>query len=330
MANPTKAPEKVLREIRRFTRRVKPTVFATRDGEALIGSHFIPKEEKRGTILFLHGVDTSTSVVHYQILLHRLVKEGFEVYTYDQRGHGKTQADFDVNKMQDDVVDVLAQLKKRGITEVNLTGHSLGAVMVLGGLLQIARQKRTNEIPKIASAMFYAPPKKMQTLKRIKKVTRFLKTLDEKHPVLTPLTRVAASVYFPFMNPRLRMPGKFLHALRGLTGFRRIKADKIRLRDFRHFGQEIGKVPNFVNLVHKLKVRSALPPTLVFLGEHDDHIETHKPKLLESYKNELERFGARVSVIPFQHEPPVISIAGEKDMYDLADLFARYAGKMKP
>ncbi|MDP3742400.1 MAG: alpha/beta fold hydrolase [Candidatus Micrarchaeota archaeon] len=316
---------KAWREVKIAVKRVDRTVFAARDGETLFGRHYVPSGEKKGTLLFVHGVDAAPNIEQYKILLHVLAKEGLEVYAVDQRGHGKTKAEFDVDKMQTDIVDVLEIIKRRQVaagqpTNVMIAGHSMGAVIAAGGLLKAHKQGA--DIPRVSAFVSYAPPRRLAELEVIKNVLRRFGAID-KLRIPKPLKLIATSAAYALANPRLEPPRKAWNLLRSLTAVRRMKADRLTVRDVSHLQREFERVPNFVETVAKLKERNALPRSIVLLGSQDSLIETNDEQKRAAYKGDLEKQGIRVNVVPFSHIPPSISIAGEHDIFDLSKLIAR-------
>lgn len=100
-------------------------------------SYFTKKEPVQGSILILHGM--AEHHARYEEFAHFLNKEGFDVYTYDHRGHGtdkklselgffapKNGASIVVN----DAIEVLRYVEKNKRSEqFALFGHSMGSII---------------------------------------------------------------------------------------------------------------------------------------------------------------------------------------------------------
>ena len=61
------------------------------EGKPLFTSRFMPKEPPRGTVFIVHGFTENT--VKYSEIIYSLLKNGFSVLAYDQRGHGRSWRD---------------------------------------------------------------------------------------------------------------------------------------------------------------------------------------------------------------------------------------------
>ncbi len=316
---PVQASAKLFEELQQHTKKLEETVFPTRDGHALMAHHYVPKTETRTKLLFLHGIDGSKSVRQYQVLFHRLAQEGIEVFVYDQRGHGKTKPEFDVDKMQSDVADVLEALKKRGVEEIAIASHSLGGSLAVGGLLIASREKR--DIPRISMFIPYAPPRNLMNLTSVATVLSAFDKIDSWR-LPSPLKKALASSLYAWRSPRYDVPRRAAQTLLRAFSFRSLHGDKMKLRDMQHMKREFQRVPNFVTTLARLKRRKILPPTLVLFGTHDQVVETHNEEKLLRYKQDLEKLKINVRELPFSHIPPVISVGGERDMFDLSDSIA--------
>jgi len=80
------------------SRRTDETIL---NGEwSLFTSRFVPEGEARGTVMIVHGFTENAD--KYAEIIHSLLKNGFCVVAYDQRGHGRSS-------------------RKAGITDLSLT-----------------------------------------------------------------------------------------------------------------------------------------------------------------------------------------------------------------
>ncbi len=97
-----------------------------------------PKEEVLGSILILHGMAEHHE--RYLEFIHLLTTEGFDVYTYDHRGHGTdkklTDLGFFAKKHGDllvvgDALTACRYIKENGRSEkLAVFGHSMGSLIL--------------------------------------------------------------------------------------------------------------------------------------------------------------------------------------------------------
>ncbi|MBM6753420.1 MULTISPECIES: alpha/beta fold hydrolase [Lactobacillaceae] len=123
----------------------------TRDQKELNYYHY----GKGQPLIFIHGFGGYQQIWHLQIDF--FVRQGFEVWTYDQRDHGASSRDEQLTSMDtliDDLADFIQRLK---IKDPVLIGHSMGASVSYGFL------KRHPEIPVKAVVGVDQSPKMLNT-----------------------------------------------------------------------------------------------------------------------------------------------------------------------
>jgi len=110
--------------------------FTSADGGALQGVHWPaaqpPGAAPRGTVLLVHGLGEHGG--RYAHVAARLNQQGWSVWAYDQRGHGRSAgargALPTVHSLLADLGGVLAQLRQTGPAgPLVLLGHSLGGLI---------------------------------------------------------------------------------------------------------------------------------------------------------------------------------------------------------
>jgi acylglycerol lipase len=109
---------------------------ATRDGLQLPTRAWLPDEagRERAALLLVHGLGEHSG--RYDALATRLVREGYAVHAYDQRGHGQAQGPrcqvdrFD--RFVEDLGEVVARVRAAHPGRpLALFGHSMGGVVAL-------------------------------------------------------------------------------------------------------------------------------------------------------------------------------------------------------
>ena len=137
-------------------------VNSTDNSEFNLNCYPSKKENTVANILISHGLAEHSA--RYQAFAEFLSISGFQVFTYDHRGHGKRITDknsqgvfADNNGWKIVVSDLACALKtinrKYPNLKINLIGHSMGALIGLAGL------QNTNKVNKfVMSGSFLQPP----------------------------------------------------------------------------------------------------------------------------------------------------------------------------
>lgn len=82
-------------------------------------------------LVFLHGGPGYNSAAFEVSTMPALVKKGYQVLVYDQRGSGRSEGMEGEFTFAEAVADLDGLLKKRGISQANLLGHSFGGAVAL-------------------------------------------------------------------------------------------------------------------------------------------------------------------------------------------------------
>lgn len=112
--------------------------FLGQSGLELYSQSWQPDNGKKAALVVVHGVAEYSN--RYQNLAESLVNQGYAIYTYDQRGHGKSEGQRgfinDWSEYREDFITFLVWVRER---EPNLPlfayGHSMGALVILDYLL---------------------------------------------------------------------------------------------------------------------------------------------------------------------------------------------------
>ena len=130
----------------------------TRDGVRLFYEYFLV-EKAIGSVVLLHGMSEFTCK-HYE-LAYYLMEQGYHVFLYDQRGHGRSQRltdriDLihvdDFSDFVEDLQEFLERIVKPAATEpLYLYGHSMGGAV---SLLHLAAYPGTFRRAVISSPLF--------------------------------------------------------------------------------------------------------------------------------------------------------------------------------
>jgi pimeloyl-ACP methyl ester carboxylesterase len=108
-------------------------VLETADGVRLRGRWWRSRWPARATTVMAHGFASSSDDADVRALAADLQGAGFDVLTYDARGHGRSEGTCTVGDRERLDVAAAAAAVTRG--PVILLGHSMGAVAALGHLI---------------------------------------------------------------------------------------------------------------------------------------------------------------------------------------------------
>jgi len=109
------------------------------EGEKLFGQSWIPKQEVKAVINFVHGIGEHTD--RYQEWMPFFTDAGFAVFAIEYRGHGRSFGKRGYIKNYDDIlkdIDVLLQESKAKYPDLAhfIYGHSLGGNIVSNYILR--------------------------------------------------------------------------------------------------------------------------------------------------------------------------------------------------
>ncbi|MHC1784498.1 MAG: lysophospholipase [Anaerolineaceae bacterium] len=132
----------------------------TGDGVNLFVCEWLPDGPPKTNILLIHGLGEHSG--RYKHVAEFLTKAGIGVFSFDLRGHGKTEGvrghAESYNHIMDDIDTLLTQIQKRfPSTSLFLYGHSLGGNLVLYHLI--------HRKPKIKGAIVTSPG--LRTAKKV-------------------------------------------------------------------------------------------------------------------------------------------------------------------
>jgi uncharacterized protein len=102
----------------------------THDNLKLEGWSFVPAASvaNKGTVILVHGKDINRQ--HFLSQIPWLLKEGYSVFAYDQRAHGRSEGHY-TTFGKNEVRDLQKVMDLSGAPHVMLIGESLGAAVVL-------------------------------------------------------------------------------------------------------------------------------------------------------------------------------------------------------
>ncbi len=119
--------------------------FSSRDELTLVGKKMTPKEEPTAILCLIHGFGEHQERYHH--VGEALTQNGIALFTFDLRGHGKSEGKRGHSKKHsyliDDVEEIVVEARKAyNDTPIYLMGHSFGGHLVANFLLD----KKSNEI----------------------------------------------------------------------------------------------------------------------------------------------------------------------------------------
>ncbi len=107
----------------------------TSDGTSLFGQSWSPKQTPVCSIGIVHGLGEHSS--RYEPIANHLVEAGFQVVSYDQRGHGKSKGQMpSFQTLLNDIDTLLEQMTRLSPSPRFLYGQSLGGGLVIHYALQ--------------------------------------------------------------------------------------------------------------------------------------------------------------------------------------------------
>src|SRR5438093_2372828 len=114
----------------RYAARVAVTTLTTVDGVRL-AAHLHHVARPRGTVVLAHGFTASATHDDVEALARALVQAGYDVVTYDARGHGASTGWCTLGDLERHDVAAAARAARPESGRVVLVGLSMGAIAVL-------------------------------------------------------------------------------------------------------------------------------------------------------------------------------------------------------
>lgn len=110
----------------------KDVFFTAKDGVRLHGWYVAASNEKKGTVLFLHGYSRNISIEISKVLW--LASEGYDVFAFDYRGYGKSDGIPTIAGVHLDTqaaLDTIFKIEGARTDRVFVLGQSLGGAIAI-------------------------------------------------------------------------------------------------------------------------------------------------------------------------------------------------------
>jgi alpha-beta hydrolase superfamily lysophospholipase len=107
-----------------------PTLL-TIDGVRLTGRRWQSADPPRTAIVIVHGFSASSLCPNVAALAETLHEDGFDVITYDARGHGTSEGESTLGDDEQHDVAAAVMLARQRTSEVVLVGASMGGIAAL-------------------------------------------------------------------------------------------------------------------------------------------------------------------------------------------------------
>lgn len=137
---------------------VEETVLLTSDGLRLSARWWRRPGRPRAAVVLVHGFGASKEDAGIRALAGDLHGAGFDVLTYDARGHGASEGDCTVGGDERLDVAAAAVLAAGGGQPVVLVGVSMGAIAVLGHAASLADVSQSELAAPIAGVVAVSAP----------------------------------------------------------------------------------------------------------------------------------------------------------------------------
>jgi len=301
--------------------------FELEDGTRLSATHLNPlSQEKKSTIVFVHGLSAAHDIPQYRHFLSALVEKGHEVIAFDQPGHGNAEKPFSAESSVKALSEVLSQLSKGTSPvgrrqEVFLAGHSLGGAIIASHL---AAGKKSVDVKGV---IVFAPPWRLKELTHVRAAEAAARAsaMIPGSYIWNLLAGAGAAALHPRMSTlreRVDAVGDVLkNRGKGVT------VDKMTHSSLEALVKSIAEIPDTAEMLQKAARVSTLPATIVVLGTQDRIVGTADEKRRKAFATELKAAGAEVLEKPFPH---VFKMDGEgkKQITALAELADEKITKM--
>jgi alpha-beta hydrolase superfamily lysophospholipase len=137
---------------------IEETVLLTSDGVQLSARWWRRPGRARASVVLVHGFGASKEDAGIRALAGDLHGAGFDVLTYDARGHGDSQGNCTVGGDERLDVAAAAALASDGAQPVVLVGVSMGAIAVLGHAASLADPSSAARAAPIAGVVAVSAP----------------------------------------------------------------------------------------------------------------------------------------------------------------------------
>ena len=103
----------------------------TTDGLALIGRQWLTEEAPEAAVVIVHGFSASSKCPNVELLACALHGDGFDVITYDARGHGGSAGESTLGDHEEHDVAAAVSLARTRAARVVVVGASMGGIAAL-------------------------------------------------------------------------------------------------------------------------------------------------------------------------------------------------------
>lgn len=134
----------------------------TSDGVALAGLHWPSlREPSRAAVVLVHGLAAAKDHPHVEALAGRLQEKGYEVLTYDSRGHGASAGVYTLGRLEHLDVEAAATWAMGRSMPTVVVGASLGGIAVL---------RYAGDHPEVTGAVIVSTPADWRIPPRLRSV----------------------------------------------------------------------------------------------------------------------------------------------------------------
>ena len=106
-------------------------ILTTTDGLLLAGRRWLTAGTPRAAVVVVHGFSASSDCPHVEALGDVLHADGFDVVTYDARGHGASDGESTLGDHEQHDVAAAVELARQRSDRIVLVGASMGAIATL-------------------------------------------------------------------------------------------------------------------------------------------------------------------------------------------------------
>ena len=147
-----------------ITVRHQDGLFAAADGLSLYYQSWLPTSTVKATVILIHGLGGHSGL--FQNVVKALLPEGYALYSYDLRGHGRSPGQRGYinfwSEYRNDLVHLIAMVQQQHPrVPCFLMAHSLGSIIALDYALYRylnEGESKNNPYPKITGIVAASPP----------------------------------------------------------------------------------------------------------------------------------------------------------------------------